>query len=226
MEILRLFPNPLNDNQNICQNQNNKDEHYCCRCGALANFFSKYSNTWRCSENSSHCPVVKKKISEAFDRKGTYENLDQPTKDKMAWSRNKILTPLNEIFKENSHVSNEYIRKYIFQLNLIEYKCSNCGIIEWDNKPLVLTLDHKNGNNCDNRLENLRFLCPNCHSQTDTFCGKNINTGIIKISDEEILNAIKSSPNIRKTLIKVGLTPKGANYERIRNIMIKYNISF
>lgn len=49
-------------------------------------------------------------------------------------------------------------------------KCSICGINEWKSKPLVLQMDHKNGNNKDARPENLRWLCPNCHSQTDTYC--------------------------------------------------------
>lgn len=55
-----------------------------------------------------------------------------------------------------------------------EYKCEGCGIgPEWNNKKLTLQVDHINGVNYDHRPENLRFLCPNCHSQTDTFCWKN-----------------------------------------------------
>ena len=50
------------------------------------------------------------------------------------------------------------------------YRCEWCGISEWRGQPLVLHLDHINGINNDNRLENLRFLGPNCHSQTDTYC--------------------------------------------------------
>lgn len=61
----------------------------------------------------------------------------------------------------------------LIKANLIEYKCSCCGITEWNGKPLTLQLHHINGNNRDNRLENLTFLCPNCHSQTDNFSGKN-----------------------------------------------------
>lgn len=53
-----------------------------------------------------------------------------------------------------------------------EYRCSMCGINEWQDKPLVLHLDHINGIANDNRLVNLRLLCPNCHSQTDTYCNK------------------------------------------------------
>ena len=53
-------------------------------------------------------------------------------------------------------------------------ECSNCHISEWNNKPITFQLDHINGDHCDNRIENLRFLCANCHSQTDTYTGKNI----------------------------------------------------
>ena len=55
----------------------------------------------------------------------------------------------------------------------IEYKCAICGIKDWLGQPLSLQLDHINGINDDHRLENLRLLCPNCHSQTDTYAGKN-----------------------------------------------------
>jgi hypothetical protein len=74
--------------------------------------------------------------------------------------------------KQNA--SNNSIRNYIKHYKLKDYKCVECGICEiWNNKKLTLHLDHINGNKIDNRLENLRFLCPNCHSQTETFGAKN-----------------------------------------------------
>jgi len=65
------------------------------------------------------------------------------------------------------------VRRVIIKDSLIPYKCGECGISEWNNRKLALHLDHINGKNSDHRLENLRFLCPNCHSQTETYTGKN-----------------------------------------------------
>lgn len=54
-----------------------------------------------------------------------------------------------------------------------KYNCEICGLVEWNGVKISLELDHINGNSYDHRLENLRFLCPNCHSMTTTYRGKN-----------------------------------------------------
>lgn len=61
----------------------------------------------------------------------------------------------------------------LVRAKLISNWCAVCGISKWMGVPITLHLDHRNGDNCDNRLANLRLLCPNCHSQTATYCGRN-----------------------------------------------------
>ena len=65
------------------------------------------------------------------------------------------------------------LKNRLLKENILENKCSICGIDEWQGKQISLQLDHIDGDNHNHRLENLRLVCPNCHSQTDTYCGKN-----------------------------------------------------
>lgn len=62
---------------------------------------------------------------------------------------------------------------YSYMRRFVEYKCSECGITEHNSKPITLQVDHIDGNNSNHCKENLRWLCPNCHSQTDTWGVRN-----------------------------------------------------
>ena len=103
-------------------------------------------------------------------------------------------------------------------LALKDWKCELCGLTEWQNKAIVLELDHINGKNRDHRIENIRFLCPNCHSQTFNFRGRNINTGKRTVSDKTLLDELKKS-NIRQSLLNVGMSASGTNYERCKKLI-------
>ena len=85
---------------------------------------------------------------------------------------------LDEILVENSEYKNiARLKIRLVEEKRLDYVCAICGNNGfWNNKPLTLTLDHINGQHLDHRIENLRFLCPNCHSQTETFSGKNKTT--------------------------------------------------
>jgi len=101
-------------------------------------------------------------------------------------------------------------------------KCLQCNISEWQSVKLRLEYDHINGDNMNNKRNNVRYLCPNCHSITPTF--RNINRdykGNGKVSDKTLRDALKTEKNIRQALLKVGLAAKAGNYKRAKKLIIK-----
>jgi hypothetical protein len=87
--------------------------------------------------------------------------------------RNKKQWKFEEIFCKDSEHPRPLLAKAVRRFNLLKEECE-CGISNtWNGKPITLQVDHKNGINTDNRPGNLRYLCPNCHSQTETFGRKN-----------------------------------------------------
>jgi Zn finger protein HypA/HybF involved in hydrogenase expression len=89
--------------------------------------------------------------------------------------------PLEEVMIENSTYQRGTLKKRLLKKGILKNECSNCGQKGiWDNKELIMVLDHINGIKNDHRLENLRMLCPNCNSQQKTFCGRNCKKREIK----------------------------------------------
>jgi 5-methylcytosine-specific restriction endonuclease McrA len=70
------------------------------------------------------------------------------------------------------------VRRRLLMAGILENICEVCGLREWQGKPISMQIDHINGIRDDHRLENLRMLCPNCHSQTPTFSGRNVKRGV------------------------------------------------
>jgi Zn finger protein HypA/HybF involved in hydrogenase expression len=82
---------------------------------------------------------------------------------------------LNEVFIKNSLVTQKVLRGYVERHNILEYKCENCGCDgHWQNGLIALEIDHIDGDNTNNEISNLRYLCPNCHALTETYRGRNI----------------------------------------------------
>ena len=80
-----------------------------------------------------------------------------------------------EIFIKDSKYASSYgLKDRLVKYYKWEYTCSSCKLSEWLGGAIPIELDHINGDHHDNRIENLRFLCPNCHSLTDTYRGKNV----------------------------------------------------
>ena len=154
--------------------------------GLKTNGFNKTHN-WdenllRDAVKKSECKSDVLRILGISTKSGNFQTLDRYVKKygiddsglKYDYKRgNKwVETRLNEeIFCSQSNVSKNTLKNRILKENLIDYKCSLCGLENvWNDKKIQLQLDHINGKNDDNRLENLRYLCPNCHSQTETYC--------------------------------------------------------
>ena len=97
---------------------------------------------------------------------------DSPNQKNKQISREKY--SLDEVFIKNSPVTQKVLRGYVERHNILEYKCEVCGCDgHWQNGIISLEIDHINGDNSDNRIENIHYLCPNCHALTDTYRGKN-----------------------------------------------------
>lgn len=157
---------------------------------------------------------------------------------KKAYKEGKKVTPFLSLTKEErskfgklgSDKRDEYYGNMPYKFRSLNYiredifleqdgKCNNCGLSEWLNKPITLELEHKDGDNTNDNRENLELICPNCHSQTETWKGRNKNTSRKKVSDEDIIKAYEEQGNIRRCLISVGLSAKGGNYARVKRLI-------
>ena len=155
----------------------------------------KYTKEWLeelCADSFSYAEVLKKagrkqgggaqatlkkKIEEFgidvshFRRQAWNKGL---TKETCSSVKSKEKYTIEEIFIKNSPVTQKVMRGYGERHNLLDYKCQNCGCDgNWQGGLISLEIDHIDGDNSNNELSNLRYLCPNCHALTETYRGKN-----------------------------------------------------
>ena len=94
----------------------------------------------------------------------------------MSWAKGRrrrdLALPLADVLINGSTYSSSRLRGRLVAEGLLREECAECGLTDWRGERLPLHLDHINGDHCDNRLENLRILCPNCHSITKTWCNR------------------------------------------------------
>lgn len=123
----------------------------------------------------------------------------------------KTFPSFDEIFKENSTIDRNYAKQCILRHEIFKYECRKCGCDgTWQDEKLTLHIEHKNGVNNDHRLTNLEFLCPNCHSQTSTFGGKNshkrnevsIN---VKLLEEKSIQKMQILEEVKNKILNSGI---------------------
>lgn len=128
----------------------------------------------------------------------------------------------------NSKTQSFKLKKYLFGLGIKKKMCECCKKQTWNNLPIPLELHHCDGEKTNNNIWNIQILCMNCHAQTHNFRGKNKFTVKIvrKVSEEKMIEAIKSSHTKREALIKCGLAAYGGSYVRINNVLLKHDVNF
>lgn len=181
-----------------------------------------------CKNSYSYAEVLKKAGRKPAG--GSYNNLKKKIEEfgidishftGQAWNKNNFDYSR---FRYGVAIKSANLKDALVELR--GYKCECCGNSNWLSKLITLEVHHKDGDPLNNELENLKLLCPNCHSYTENWRNKN-NTQEIKreyISDDKFAQALKESSSIRQALIKLGLSPKGGNYTRANEIIAKYNI--
>ena len=187
----------------------------CPKCGITHNKSGIFCSR-SCANSRVFSDNAKHKKSVALKGKPStrvISNLDQWRANiKQAWINKYNSTPFEELGIVNK-------RRRVFEEQ--NHCCNKCGISEWFSKPITLELEHKDGNTTNNNRKNLEGLCPNCHSITDTWRGKNkpSKNGVNEITDEFLLQCLKETSNIRQGLLKAGLAAKGSNYARAKKLI-------
>lgn len=140
----------------------------------------------------------------------------------------KNIEKLNRILSGayNPYISGNTLKTRLVKYGLINNKCSICGLSNtWNDKPLMLQMDHIDGNNRNNKKENLRILCPNCHTQTPTYTGRN-KTKKNKADYSKLQELISNNKpqNISELCSLLGIRKAITNFKKINIELLQQQI--
>jgi len=182
-----------------CLNTHSKPGVYCCRTCANSRIFSEVSKKLKSIKSIT-----------AFGRLADEDLKLRSSKITETAKETKKLKLEKHDFDSLSVILKR--ERILIEQNYICNLCQQTLI--WNGKPLKFHLDHISGNRKDETRNNLQMICPNCHSQTDTYGGKNG----VKVTNKEIEDALATSENNHHVCAKVGLNPSAHAYNRINKI--------
>ena len=197
-----------------------KDQLCDSGCGNTAQFFSEGTGRYRCLKSANSCPANKAKNSAGLrkahsDGRGYKWTDEDRKKSQINYRKNLVQSkPIEEL--------GHRLRKRIV-LEEQDYKCSHCENDMWMGLRITLELDHIDGDRTNNVRENLRGLCPNCHSITDTW-----KTGITehknrrKATDKQIIDAFIEHGSITKTLEECSMN--WGSGDTVKRVLFKHGI--
>jgi len=186
-------------------------------CGQPAQYFSKGTGRYRCAKSANSCPANKAKNSKGLKKahaEGRMPVFTTEMREKSHISHRRKLVE-EKPFEELGH----RLRKKIV-MEEQDYKCSHCELDEWMGLRITLELDHIDGNRSNNVRSNLRCLCPNCHSITETW--KQGQNGKRKRTDDEIIEAWKKTGTLSATLRELDMN--WGSGDTVKKVLFQYKL--
>lgn len=214
----------------FCKKPHSKEGGFCSRACAnkarpprTAESRAKTSQSVRTA-----IALIPKDIRIGRYRKGV-EAWKRSMERKKKWREALVRGAQNLNKKRHAHAETlafEQLRGTEIRIRILSEQGGKCALCKtdpiWNEKPLKFELDHIDGNKKNESRRNLRLICPNCHSQTETYRGR--NNGTRRVKDEVLIETLQKSTSVYKTLVALNMNLAGGNYTRVRNLIKKHNL--